>query len=333
MKTYSNGNPVLMAEFDKEVERMINNNKDKPYLLHFKNYMLQKENSYTTIRLYITYVIAFMEHVNKDISELNYDDYSAYLAGLAHGISHKKQNYFALKSFSKFLYKSNRNSNDPMSNIDIPKGKESIGTKTKRANSFLSKDEMGVFLNSVYTGVGSNRAKIFQEKMKERDIALIQLFLNTGLRCSAVHSLNIDSVDWNRGLLYTTEKGGAPRTVMLSKSVLNDLKAWKVKREQYLGDTKEDALFISSRKKRLANRSIHDLVNKYGIDIKNKNLSPHKLRATFATQVYGATSNLYLTQQAMGHFSPTMTELYIRGMESKSSEQASAVMEDLTYKK
>lgn len=104
-----------------------------------------------------------------------------------------------------------------------------------------------------------------------------------------------------------------------------------VKRNEILGDIQEDALFISNRKQRISDKSVSRFVHKYASDIQGKSISPHKLRATFGTQILNATGDLYLTQKAMGHSSPKTTELYIRGQKNPT-KKTSEIMKNLTMK-
>ena len=58
--------------------------------------------------------------------------------------------------------------------------------------------------------------------------------------------------------------------------------------------------------------------------------SPHKLRATYGTQLYDKTRDIYLVQQCMGHSSPKTSELYVRGQKNSSREKAADIMAQIT---
>src|SRR5690606_37645080 len=64
----------------------------------------------------------------------------------------------------------------------------------------------------------------------------------------------------------------------------------------------EDALFLSLQRKRLSNRAIQNLVKKYSSIISPlKNISPHKLRSTYGTNLYRETGDIYLVADVSGH--------------------------------
>ena len=98
-----------------------------------------------------------------------------------------------------------------------------------------------------------------------------------------------------------------------------------------LDNKKEDALFISNRKTRMDQSSISDVVKKYSSVIDGKHITPHKLRATYGTQLYAKTGDLYLVQECMGHSNPKTTELYIRGQKNEATQKASDIMTKLIF--
>ena len=72
--------------------------------------------------------------------------------------------------------------------------------------------------------------------------------------------------------------------------------------------------------------SISRVVKKYASEISNKNITPHKLRATYGTQLLKATNDIYFVQDCMGHSNPKTTELYIRGQKQENRKKASEIM-------
>ena len=97
-------------------------------------------------------------------------------------------------------------------------------------------------------------------------------------------------------------------------------------RSEILNGKEEDALFISNQRVRMDQSSISRVVNKYASGIKGKRITPHKLRATYASTIYNESKDLYLTQKCMGHSSPKMTETYIRGQKDVNREKGMMIM-------
>ena len=73
------------------------------------------------------------------------------------------------------------------------------------------------------------------------------------------------------------------------------------------------ALFLNQYGQRMQRDGIKDITTKFAVNIKGKRITPHKLRATYGTQLYEATKDIYFVQKAMGHSGPSVTERYIRG--------------------
>jgi integrase/recombinase XerC len=239
--------------------------------------------------------------------------------------------YSALKKYGKYLVASSQLERNPMDFIDRPKPIESQKTVAKREVGYLSKKEISKYVASVECGVGTKLSKSRQKEWKERDLAIVMIFLNTGIRCSALMKIDIDSIDFHNQTLTVTDKESYVNQYELSTELLDIIKAWIKKREEILDGKEINALFIANRKTRLDQASIYRIVNKYAENIKGKHITPHKLRATYGTQLYDATKDIYFVQGCMKHSNPKTTELYIRGTKNQT-KTASDIMKNITIK-
>jgi integrase/recombinase XerC len=87
---------------------------------------------------------------------------------------------------------------------------------------------------------------------------------------------------------------------------------WLNKREKLLAGKKSDALFISSRRERMSEKSIYNLVRKYSEEALGYAISPHKLRAAFVSLYYEASGgDIKATCEAVGHADISTTSIYI----------------------
>jgi len=294
------------------------------YLREFANF--NTNLAYRTLHAYVFAIAKFMEFYNKPVREIGFDEYTSYMANIREmSPSAQIVIYSALKKYSKYLFVSGKTIKDHMENIVRPNATERQSTISKREKGFLSDDEIPKFLENVKNSNGYREAKYW----KERDMLLVQLFLNTGLRCSGVWKLDVSDVDLNDHTLITTEKRGKVKIYPLSDELIQLMYDWLKERTRRANDD-ETALFVSEKGTRLSTDRIAEIIHSYAGNIIGKNITPHKLRATFGTQVYNATGDIYLTQTAMGHKSPTTTELYIRGQENKSMMTAADVMRKVT---
>ena len=324
-----NGKEEYELKYMRKIDNIIQNNLDKPYLRGFYNYMGSRL-SYSTKYDYLNYVINFMNFNNKGVEELTLDDYTNFLAQIANKTAAYQINmHSGLKKFSMYLLASQRTTYNPMKYIDRPKFIERPETIEKREKGFLEKKEIKQYMESVQSGSGSSRAIARQESWKERDLSIILIFMITGMRCSALYKLNIDNIDFDKKILVTVDKGDKIQEHSLTDEALSCISEWILKRDNILGDKKEDALFISNQKTRLDQSSIYRIVNKYAHSIKGKHITPHKLRATYGTQLYDKTKDLYFVQKCMGHKNPKTTENYIRGGKDKDRSTAANIMSEL----
>lgn len=297
------------------IERIIKDNSDIDFLEGFYYYTCNaKLNGLSSSYNYILKAIDFIRTVNKPIDQFSLDDYSIYLGRIKDkSSSYQITTYSALKKLSKYLYGSHRCPDNYMEYIDRPKSIDTIESIEKRENGYLTKKEIKNYIAQVEKGIGTHKAQSRQMEWKERDKAIIELFLTTGLRCSGLYKLDVDSINFETHVLRTVEKGNKVKEIKISDSVIKSLTEWINKREILLNGKIVDALFISNRRQRLAQRSIEELVTKYSKEITDKKISPHKLRATYGTILYNETKDIRLVQECMGHSSSHTTERYIRG--------------------
>lgn len=300
----------------KRVDGVIINNPGI-YLREFKNF--NTKLSYRSLFNYLHYIIHFCDGLRKDISEVSMDDFTNFLAETRDtSPSNQVVAYAALKKYNKYLFASGKVKTDFMAMIDRPSAMEKQSTIEKRAKGFLNPTEIKTLIKTVKDS----------DQWVERDLFMIELFLSTGLRLSGLWKLSIDDIDIVKKVLVTTEKRGKVRVYPLSDILISLYNAWLNIRNKYVRNN-EKALFISKYGTRISTVRIQKIVAFYTKDIEGKHISPHKLRATYGTQIYNVTKDLYLTQQAMGHSSPKTTELYIRGQENTSMNKALDIMTNI----
>lgn len=187
----------------------------------------------------------------------------------------------ALRKFGCFLVAKGYLQTNPAENL-----KQVKDVRDNLAPVALSKQEVFKLRKTVYM------------YGKIRDIAIIELFLNTGLRLSEVAGLKIDDVEFgeHQGKLKVLGKGRKYREIPLNSDMRKIL-------SQYLEKRKHidcDFLFTTSTGKPLQPNSIYRLVKRYaeraGIE-----LHPHMLRHTFAQTLIDKGTNVFDVKYLLGH--------------------------------
>jgi len=147
-------------------------------------------------------------------------------------------------------------------------------------------------------------------EFKERDTAILTIFLNCGLRLSEL--VNINLCDIKDTTLNVVGKGDKERSIYLNIACLDAIKDYmRVRPREDVKD--KEALFLSKQKKRISPRMVELLVKKYIIaaGLNPRKYTPHKLRHTAATLMHKHGNVDILTlQQILGHESIATTQIY-----------------------
>lgn len=158
---------------------------------------------------------------------------------------------------------------------------------------------------------GLNKRHIsWYEDNRERDTAIISLILGSGLRVNEVATLTLLDINWDKRRVLVARKGKKKQSVPFSKRSKLDLEEYmNVRGTRYKPADSETALFLTKGGKAMTKNAIQKMVLRYS-NAYGKPLSVHKLRHTFATQLYQETKDPRLVQDVLGHSEPKTTAVY-----------------------
>lgn len=230
----------------------------------------------------------------------------------------------ALRSFYGYYYKHQRITKNPTLLVDMPKQHE-------KAIVRLDADEVSLLLDHVESCGSSltGQAKVYYEKTKERDLAILTLLLGTGIRVSECVGLDINDVDFKNNGITVTRKGGNQMVVYFGKEVENALRRYME------GDRKiieplsghENALFLSTQRRRMGVQAVENMVKKYARQVTpNKKITPHKLRSTYGTSLYKETGDIYLVADVLGHKDVNTTKKHYAAIDENRRRQAASAV-------
>lgn len=223
----------------------------------------------------------------------------------------KMRKLSSLRSFYKFLYKNGYIDADPAALVDMPKRK-------KKPIIRLEIDEVARMLDYVESGeMLSEQQKKYNAHTRTRDLAILTLFLGTGIRVSELVGINISDIDFSINGFMVTRKGGNQAILYFPDEVADVLKDYlKVRQELTPQPGHEDALFLSLQNRRISVRAVQVMVKKYASQAAplKKHLSPHKLRSTFGTNLYRETGDIYLVADVLGHSDVNTTRKHYAAM-------------------
>lgn len=291
---------------------------------------------------YIRYLRRFLLFVNKNTKEITIEDLnsnsivSSYMDSIntterggeirETSMSYRQSTYAVLNSFYSFLVDNDYIDKNPIRKIKRTKGKDIVKRK------FLTERDLRKILAAADVGVGTELQVKRSDPWRHRDKAILMLFMETGMRCTALSEINVSDVDLNKGTVSVINKGHKPFIYKIEGKLVEALLLWLRDRREFLKDTEMDALFISDRKKRITSRTISRLVEKYSEDALGYSVSPHKLRAAYANIILRKSNgNIYLTQRLLDHASPNTTKIYLDDISEEDKDMATQMISSAIF--
>jgi len=218
-----------------------------------------------------------------------------------------------------------------MAKIPIKKVKETFNERAKNITDKIFIDDQDIdFLDYVQHEYGaslSTSQKRYFQRDKERDFAILSLFLGSGIRVNELTNLRIKDIDFGSNEISVIRKGGKKDTVSITPSSLQDINHYlSVRKEKYkAGIGENEFVFVKLFKgesQPLTNRAIENIVYKYTKSF-DKRMSPHKLRHTYATNLAEQTGgDIPLIMNQLGHTQADISLLYINTSREKQRKAA-----------
>ena len=299
------GNPNFLNSFLDYTATILNKS---PNTIKEYNYDLNNFLKFILVHFKMTDKKDFKEIDIHDMSvstveKITLEDIHAYLFYLKNNFNSKAatraRKVASIRVFFNYLCnKSGMIDKNPAQNLETPK-------QDKRIPKYLSLDDSKKLLEA---------ATNIDDRNKERDFAIITLFLNCGMRLSELVGINFKDINFNDCKLSVIGKGNKERTIYLNKACMNAINNYiAVRPRDGVKSDSRDALFLSERKERISNRTVQYIVKqelqRAGLDT-NK-YSVHKLRHTAATLMYQyGNVDIRALQELLGHESISTTEIY-----------------------
>lgn len=268
----------------------------------------------------------FSVEVLDQIKAVDLEEYMEYLKVYQNGDKTEtngerglKRKISALRSFYAYYYKREMIHTNPTVLIDVPKIHDKSIIR-------LDTDEVALLLDYIeHCGDSlTGQKRVYYEKTKERDLAIVTLLLGTGIRVSECVGLDIEDVDFKNNGIKVTRKGGNEMVVYFGEEVEKALKRYL---EVRAGITPlaghEHALFYSAQRKRMGVQAVENMVKKYSRQITTtKKITPHKLRSTYGTALYQETGDIYLVADVLGHKDVNTTKKHYAALDDARRRQA-----------
>lgn len=234
----------------------------------------------------------------------------------------KARKLSSLRSFYNYYFQNERIIKNTAELVPVPKLHE-------KAIIRLDPNEVATLLDQVEAGTKLTKKELaYHEKTKVRDVALLTLLLGTGIRVSECVGLDIQDVDFENNGIKIRRKGGYEAVVYFGEEVEIALQEYMMERKHCIPSSgHENALFLSMQNRRIAVRSVENLVKKYASRVTTlKKITPHKLRSTYGTTLYRETGDIYLVADVLGHKDVNTTRKHYATMEDERRRMAAKVV-------
>jgi site-specific recombinase XerD len=243
--------------------------------------------------------------------KLQRDDFRSYLRFLgrhALGRAAIQLRFCALRTFYRFLIRQGAVAGSPIKNLALPK----LG---KRLPKFLSPQQTADLLGAPLKLLPALDAKASARPRAViqcwRDVAILETTYSCGLRISELCGLAAQDLDWNERLVRVRGKGKKERLIPIGKPALEAIKHyWSLLPQVPAG---ESPVFLAGARKPtpVSPRQVQLRLKKHlaitGLD---PNLTPHKLRHSYATHLLDAGADLRSVQELLGHAHLVTTQVY-----------------------
>lgn len=261
-----------------------------------------KKLSKNTLESYQRDILQYQEYLEekkinyKEVNNENVLGYLDYLKGLDKKASTISRHLASIRLFYQYLLKNKIVKEDPTKGIQSPKIE-------KKAPSVLSSQEVSLLLEQP-NGEGLKSI---------RDKAMLEVAYATGMRVTEIISLNVSDIDIESSLV-TCKNENKQRIIPLGKLSLSALKEYMtIARPNMIKDDNETALFVNVNGKRLTRQGFWKIIKFYKEQAHiTKDITPHVLRHSFATNLLQNGADLKSIQTMLGHSDISSTQVYMQ---------------------
>ena len=239
--------------------------------------------------------------------------------------SHRKVTWTVLANFCRYLYKRGWINSNPMELIDRPRNMDTISRK------ILTEDDLNEILSYIDEQMEEAGQWSSEAVRLYRDKAILVLFMNTGMRETALTEIDLADLNFEGRTLRVIDKRHKRLEYHLNEMTWRALISWCDKRIRFVSigsQQRTDALFITEQGTRITPDIVFKLVGRYSMAALGYRITPHKFRAAFCSILYDKTRDIEFVRDAVGHSTTAVTQQYIVKKES-AQRVASEMLESI----
>lgn len=254
----------------------------------------ERRVSVNTVDSYGENLLLLKNYTNKDLISLKKEDIKDFLDNVEATARTKAHYLTVFNSFYKYLVFMDKIKSNPCDGIKAPKLEKKLPT-------YLTNEEIAKLFNIRLT-----------KPVDYRNKAILEVMYATGARISEVINLELNQIDFEECIIRVVGKGKKERIIPLDDvaiealdNYINNYRPFLIKNETC------NYVFLNKNGEKISRQMIFkilkNLANKAGI---TKEISPHTLRHSFASNLLNNGAGLRVIQELLGHENLETTEIY-----------------------
>jgi integrase/recombinase XerC len=283
------------------------------YLSYLEGPRRASPHTVAAYRSDLTDFVAFIERIGRSLEQVDHRTLRTYLANLeTRGLQRTsiRRRASVVRRFYRYLEREGIVDSNPAELLALPKG-------NSRLPKVLKTVEVGRILHHAESKTNKhNPSDAAPPPEAWRDLALVEVLYDAGLRSGEACALRAEDVDLARGWVRVERgKGGRGRVVPLADPALVAIEGYLAHgRPSLAGRNKSaavEALFLNTRGRAMTTRDVRRIILRLGLaSLDGRPIWPHLLRHSFATHLLEGGADLRSVQELLGHADVGSTQIY-----------------------
>ena len=276
------------------MRNIINSIEDKDVLSFLEYLKYERRLSVNTIDSYGENLLLVSKYLNKDLINVTRDDIKNFFDNFDGDVKTKAHYLTVLNSFYKYLLFMGKSSINPCDGIKHPK-------LSKKLPEYLTSEEINKLFDIRLT-----------KPIDYRNKAMLEVLYATGTRISELINLELNQIDFDECIIRVTGKGKKDRIIPIGDTAMDALKNYILNYRIFLVKTNDNNyVFLNKNGSKISRQGFFKILKGLAFDAGiKKDISPHTIRHSFATNLLNNGANLRIIQELLGHENLQTTEIY-----------------------
>ena len=276
------------------MRNIINSIEDKDVLSFLEYLKYERRLSVNTIYSYGDNLLLVSKYLNKDLINVTRDDIKNFFDNFDGNVKTKAHYLTVLNSFYKYLLFMGKCSINPCDGIKHPK-------LSKKLPEYLTSEEINKLFDIRLT-----------KPIDYRNKAMLEVLYATGTRISELINLELNQIDFDECIIRVTGKGKKDRIIPIGDTAMDALKNYILNYRIFLVKTNDNNyVFLNKNGSKISRQGFFKILKGLAFDAGiKKDISPHTIRHSFATNLLNNGADLRIIQELLGHENLQTTEIY-----------------------